>query len=140
MQGQCLCGKVQFQLRSEIVDSYICHCRDCQLYSGSAFQTLAIVDKKDFEITSGKPDSFTHKTQDNSNLTRYFCSSCSSPLFNISSRFDEIVMFALSSLNESAKVSPSFQIWTTSKLPWVSLDSNLISYSFGAEDGDTPPV
>ena len=35
--GGCLCGKVRFKVHGEIVKSGVCHCRYCQLRSGSAF-------------------------------------------------------------------------------------------------------
>lgn len=123
MKGHCFCGAVKYSLKSEIRDAYYCHCRDCQYMSGSAFHALGIADKEHFKIDSGVPAKFTHKTQDGSDLTRTFCSVCGTPLFNISSRFEEIVMFTLNTLDNPESVKPSFQIWTTSKVSWADIDS-----------------
>ena len=139
MIGRCLCGNISFTVKADIQTSYVCHCQDCQQYSGSAFQTLSIVDRKDFEINTGQPQSHQYETQDKSILTRYFCPDCSAPLYNISSRFNDIVMFSATALNDAEKIKPAFEIWTSSQLPWVDLGLDIKRYPYGAEDGDTPP-
>ncbi len=137
--GSCFCGAITYQLTSKPTDSYICHCTDCQRFSGSTFHALSIVNKRDFEITKGVPKTFEHATQDGSSLARSFCSDCGAPLFNVSSRFDDIVMFTTSSLDNPGLSPPTFQIWTTSKLPWEELIADLKSYPYGAMDGDKRP-
>ena len=139
MKGQCFCGAVRYSLKSDIQDAYFCHCRDCQYLSGSAYHALAIVGMNDFKLETGKPTKFTHKTQDGSELTRAFCPQCGTPLFNTSTRFDEIVMFTISSLDDPSMVRPTFQIWTSSKTSWPDIGSALESYPYGAMDGDEAP-
>ena len=139
MEGRCFCGAITYKIASEIVDSYICHCRDCQYFSGSAFHALSIVAKEEFQITLGEPKTFSHNTQDGSTLTRAFCPDCGTPLFNVSSRFDDIVMFTTNTLDDPEIRPPSFQIWTASKVPWEEIISGINSFPYGAMDGDNPP-
>ena len=139
MKGQCFCGAVKYSLKPDIQGAYLCHCRDCQYLSGSGYHALAIVDKNDFKIDAGIPTKFTHKTQDGSELTRSFCSICGTPLFNTSTRFDDIVMFTINSLDDPGMVSPTFQIWTSSKVSWADINLTLKSYPYGAMDSNEPP-
>jgi hypothetical protein len=43
MEGGCLCGAVRFSLASKPYDAGWCHCRTCQLNSGSPAMVFAAV-------------------------------------------------------------------------------------------------
>ena len=40
--GQCFCGAIQYEATVNEQMVGICHCRDCQIFSGSAFRTLCV--------------------------------------------------------------------------------------------------
>ena len=40
MTGRCLCGQVHYTVTGDPAFSGICHCRNCQRYTGSAFETV----------------------------------------------------------------------------------------------------
>ena len=40
--GGCLCGEIRYKCQGEPVHSFICHCTDCQQFSGSAFAAALI--------------------------------------------------------------------------------------------------
>jgi hypothetical protein len=40
MEGGCLCGAVRYTADAEPAIVLVCHCRDCQKFSGSAFGLL----------------------------------------------------------------------------------------------------
>ena len=40
MTGGCLCGRVRYTATGAPALSGICHCRNCQRYTGSAFETV----------------------------------------------------------------------------------------------------
>ena len=60
-------------------------------------------------------------------------------MFNTSTRFDDIVMFTINSLDDPEAVKPGFEIWTSSKVSWADIHSVLKRYPYGAMDGDDPP-
>src|ERR1700728_4899015 len=43
ISGGCLCGKVRYSADVDPVFTGICHCRNCQKESGSAFTTVVAV-------------------------------------------------------------------------------------------------
>jgi hypothetical protein len=53
-QGGCLCGCIRYIVNDEPEITAVCHCRYCQLRSGSAFGSLVYYKDEDFKITSGE--------------------------------------------------------------------------------------
>ncbi len=139
MKGRCFCGSVEYELTSPIQDSYYCHCRDCQYMSGSSFRVLGIVGSDSLDFKSGELSEFEHKTQDGSVMKRYFCPRCGTPLYNTSTRFRDIQMLCVNTLDEPEAVKPSMEIWTTSKVTWAHIDPDIMSHPYGALDGSEAP-
>ena len=135
MKGRCFCGSVRYELTSEPQDSYYCHCRDCQYLSGSPFHVLGIVERDSIHLISGELSEYKHSAQDGSGMTREFCTKCWTPLFVTSTRFEDIQMFTVNTLDEPESVKPSFEIWTTSKVSWANIQSEINSFPNGALDG-----
>ncbi len=135
MKGKCFCGAVKYELTSQPQDAYYCHCRDCQYLSGSPFHVLGIVERGSVNLISGELSEYKHLAQDGSGMTREFCKICGTPLFVTSTRFEEIQMFTVNTLDEPENVKPSFEIWTTSKVSWANIQSGINSFPRGALDG-----
>jgi len=82
MQGQteysggCQCGAVRFQVRGEIPESSICHCRMCQKAFGGHYAPLVSVRGVQFAWTRGAPRHF----QSSNLVRRGFCADCGTPL------------------------------------------------------------
>jgi hypothetical protein len=47
-KGRCLCGKVHFEISSEIQNIIYCHCSECRKAQGSAFASNGNVDAEGF--------------------------------------------------------------------------------------------
>ena len=39
-KGTCLCGKIRYQASADPVFMAVCHCKDCQRATGSAFEAV----------------------------------------------------------------------------------------------------
>ena len=51
--GGCLCGAVRFEVKGDPETFHACHCRNCQLMTGSAFAICLYFPEQDIRITSG---------------------------------------------------------------------------------------
>ena len=134
MKGRCFCGSVRYELTSKPQDSYYCHCRDCQYLSGSPFHVLGIVKRGSIHLISGELSEYKHSAQDGSGMTREFCPKCGTPVFVTSTRFEDIQMFTVNTLDEPEAVKPSFEIWTTSKVSWAKIQLEMNNFPQGALD------
>ena len=135
MKGGCCCGSVQYNLLTALQGTYYCHCRDCQILSGSAYHVLGIVERDALVVLSGELTAYTKSADSGYDMTREFCSTCGTPLFLKGERFPELAMFTVSSLDNPEAAQPSFQIWTTSKVSWSTIRDELKSFPHGALDG-----
>ena len=124
--GGCLCKAVRFQLDSEPYDAGWCHCRTCQLNSGSPAMVFATVPLADYRFTEGEAavrsfpsSSFGH---------RAFCGRCGTPLFTRVEHQPDTVDFSLCTLDEPGRVRPGFHIFWSSRVDWMECDDGLPKY------------
>lgn len=125
--GGCQCGAVRYALYAEPANASICHCRMCQKAFGNFYAPLAGVPARDFAITKGMLSIFRSSDA----VERGFCRNCGTPLtfryvkgHDPHSLPDEIDV-AIGSLDDPARVRPTMQYGTESKLPWVDDLSSL---------------
>ncbi len=76
LKGQCVCGKIQVQARSDNLSASACHCKTCRRWGGSAFM----------EIECGQAVTFTGEEylsvfSSSDWAERGFCKNCGSHLF-----------------------------------------------------------
>ena len=50
IKGGCLCGAVRYTAEADPTSATVCHCRDCQKFTGSAFAALVRVPKEALTI------------------------------------------------------------------------------------------
>jgi hypothetical protein len=113
--GGCLCGAVRYRLASAPFDAGWCHCRTCQLNSGSPAMAFASVPVADYVIERGEPA--TVKSSDFGH--RRFCRECGTPLLMQVDHQPETVDFSLATLDDPARVTPTFHIFYASRIPWA---------------------
>ena len=124
-RGGCLCGRVRYESAGEPLFSLLCHCRDCQYQSGSAFIAAMRVPAAGFRITEGEPKVFVSRSDAGNEITRAFCSECGCPLFiRVSSRPD-IVGLRVGSLDDPSEFRPEAHIFVKSAQPWDYLNPDL---------------
>ena len=53
ISGECLCGKVRYEISGRLFDSTHCHCSMCRRQHGALYATYADFDPADFGIDRG---------------------------------------------------------------------------------------
>ena len=121
--GRCLCGTVRYELASEPFDAGWCHCRTCQLSSGSPAMVFASVPVEDFTFTAGE-ESVT-RVASSSFGHRVFCGSCGTPLFMRVDYQPETIDFSVATLGALGAVRPGFHIFWSSRIDWFDWNDGL---------------
>jgi hypothetical protein len=80
VRGQCLCGRVVFEVVGKMPMVYQCHCSLCRKQSGSTASAGTAVPHADFRWLQGKE--LVSSWVKDSGFRSDFCSSCGSPVPN----------------------------------------------------------
>jgi hypothetical protein len=123
MTGGCLCGTVRYELASEPYDCGWCHCRTCQLSSGTPAQAFACIPRGDWLVTSGG-DSI-REVQSSSFGQRYFCGNCGTPLYVTVDHQPDTLDFSAVTLDHPEAVPPEYHIFWSSKIGWFNPGDDL---------------
>ncbi|KEY68888.1 hypothetical protein S7711_03821 [Stachybotrys chartarum IBT 7711] len=83
LTGSCMCGEVAYESTSKPVVTALCHCTDCQKWTGSAFSSNAVVPQDSFKVTKGTPKHFDITGASGKNNRHFFCSTCGSSLYTV---------------------------------------------------------
>jgi hypothetical protein len=82
MSGGCACGKVRYECREKPMVQLICHCRDCQQASGSAYAAVLFVPSDRLQFTRTEPKYHEVEAATGRRIQRGFCGDCGSPVVN----------------------------------------------------------
>lgn len=125
--GGCLCGKVRYSASGDPAFVGVCHCTDCQKFTGSAFAIVVAVPKEALTV-QGTLSTF-HKAGDTGKSTsRSFCPQCGSSVIDEAEVMPGIAMLGAGTLDDSSWLKPGMQIYCDSAQPWVQLGGNLQAF------------
>ena len=122
--GGCQCGTIRYRLNAKPQMLYVCHCRDCQKQSSSAFGMSLIVAADAVEFLRGRERMRHWDTPgDDGTVKRcHFCPECGSRVMHGSDDPGEAVSIKAGSLDDTRNLQPGAHIWLRSAQPWVSID------------------
>ena len=120
IEGRCLCGRVHYVADVEPNFVGLCHCTDCQKFSGSAFTTVVALPAAALKVT-GKLKTFTKPGDSGKPMHRRFCPECGSGIVDEADALPGLVMVYVGTLDDRSWVKPQSQIYCDSAQPWVHL-------------------
>ena len=83
--------------------------------NGSAFSTYVAVSGDDFQILKGCPKS--HKVSEQAE--KCFCGECGTPIFNLSPKYEGLIILHLGSIDDALDIEPIANIYCESQLDWL---------------------
>jgi len=121
IDGSCQCGAITFEAEIDPKQVNICHCTDCQAFSGSAFRIGVAAPAKDFKLLSGEPKAYVKTAESGAKRAQYFCPTCGTHLYATAADPKEAKVYRirLGAIRQRQELRPSSQIWCRSELPWV---------------------
>jgi hypothetical protein len=122
--GGCLCGLVRYSTDEEPSFVSVCHCTDCQKFSGSAFATVIGVPAPALKVT-GTLKTFTKPGDSGKPIQRRFCPECGSGVMDEADALPGIVMLYAGTLDDRSRVKPLSEIYCSSAQPWVNLGGEM---------------
>ena len=120
IDGQCQCGAIRFEAEIDPGRVTICHCTDCQQFSGSPWRTSVPAPAEAFRFTAGKPATYVKTAESGTKRLQAFCGVCGSAIYSAAPDNPAVFGIRLGSIRQRADLAPVKQIWTRSALPWAS--------------------
>ena len=133
MQGQCLCGAVSYVCEQAPVFQALCHCRDCQMSTGSAFAAIAFFVEQAIKI-AGEVKYYESVGGSGKRIWRGFCPNCGSNLFGRVEKAPGLLSIRAGTLDDPNQFQPKLQIYAADAPHWVQLDAELHTFQ-----ADLPP-
>lgn len=124
IEGSCLCGSVRYTGNADPTFVGVCHCADCQRFTGSAFSTVVAVPSDALQV-SGVLKTFTKRGDSGKAIHRKFCPECGSGILDEADALPGVAMVNAGTLNDRSWVTPRSEIYCDSAQPWVRLGGEL---------------
>ena len=123
-KGGCLCGDYSYQFpRDSVISTFHCHCKDCQVSTGSGRATLLMVPAAAL-MEQGSLKTFTVKGTEGSSVSRGFCPNCGSPVVSRLEEMPAVRLVKAGTLEDSSWVQADLSCWTSSAEAWSPADSS----------------
>lgn len=116
LSGSCLCGAVTFECKDTFTQFHLCHCKQCQKISGSAYVSNLFTDKTNIRWLSGKAlvkqFDLPHRT-----LSNAFCVECGTAVPFVCRAEGELIIPA-GCLNDAPTKTPEDHIFWSERARW----------------------
>ena len=118
VDGHCLCGYVKYQAQIDPERVAVCHCKDCQVHSASAYGVVAHI-AGGFQLLSGELKTYVKEADSGTRRALTFCPECGTRIY--AKTVGEGTGFwglRVGTIRQRAELRPRFQVWCDSALPW----------------------
>lgn len=124
----CRCGQVHVICTGTPVRVSVCHCRDCQQRSGSAFSVLARF-AEDRVSTDGTMQRWSTTGMSGITTDFQFCATCGSTMVQRSSAVPGEVAIPVGAFADPAFPPPTSSSWEETRHPWVAILGDAVRHS-----------
>jgi len=119
--GSCHCGAIRYDAEVDPAVIRVCHCTDCQTFSGSAFRVSVRARPESLQIRSGTPRTYTKTAESGARSEQAFCDQCGTHLFGtVLGSSPLLCSIRLGTIHQRDQLRPVAQLWTRSRMPWVT--------------------
>jgi hypothetical protein len=129
VMGQCLCGKVRFEVDGDLGETRLCYCELCRRANGSAFSANVRVPTEQYRLLIGRED--IREYESSPGAFRAFCSYCGSPVYARVVNDPANIRVRLGTLAQDAQAQVVAHVWVRSKPAWYSIVDDLPKYDEG---------
>ena len=121
LDGRCLCGRLTYRCDGEPLVTVVCHCKDCQRQTGSAFSIFVVVPSATLHVGGDTLATYVTVGADSGEeRQRQFCSKCGSPVVTLLAEQPELAVIKAGTLDDPSWLSPTMEVWCDSAQPWLA--------------------
>jgi hypothetical protein len=119
LTGGCICGKLRYAVRDIPLAVMMCHCRNGQQRTGSAFSLAMLTFRKDFEVVAGESLSADLPGGSGALHRQHICPDCFTRTHTEMLAYPDIINVRPGTLDDPSVARPVAQIWTSLAPPWA---------------------
>ncbi len=124
LEGRCTCGDIRYRLEAAPIMVHCCHCSYCQRESGTAFALNAMIETDRVTLLSNRPEMVVTPSNSGKGQKIIRCPSCRVALWSHYAGAGEAIAFIrVGTLEDPSRCPPDVHIFTSSRQPWVILNS-----------------
>lgn len=125
-KGGCACGELRYRMTKRPLIVHCCHCSWCQRQTGTAFAINALVEADCVEILKGEVSEVTVTSPSGAGQRIARCTKCQVAVWSnylvMAAGIGEAIRFIrVGTLDEPGRLPPDVHIYTSSRLPWLTL-------------------
>ena len=124
IDGACHCGLISFTAEVEPSRVMVCHCTDCQVFSGSPFRVVVPAAVESFHLR-GEPKRYIKVAESGTRRVQAFCGECGTPLFATAPENATQVIIRTGCVKQRCALEPVAKIWGRSAQPWLAAIAEL---------------
>ena len=117
LAGACECRAVRFRVPDDFRYAMNCHCSRCRAGTGSAFKSIAGIERERLEIVAGAERLLVWPEADRGHVR---CGVCGSFLYSVV-RAGKWVHVGMGTLEDEPTIRPEVHIHVASKAPWFEI-------------------
>ena len=117
IDGKCHCGAIAYEAEVDPETVVLCHCADCQTFSGGPYRTSVAVPLDRFRLT-GQPTAYAKTADSGRRVAVTFCGTCGTALYSHGEGRD-FLFLRVGSVRQRAELPPKRQGFCGSGMPWA---------------------
>jgi hypothetical protein len=129
MEGGCTCRHVRYHLTGTPLIVHACHCTWCQRETGTLHALNALYEADRVQHLSGEPELIDTPSASGRGQRIARCPTCKIAVWSNYPQAGPIVRFVrVGTMDEPHRCPPAIHIYTSSKLPWVTLPPDAAAF------------
>ena len=134
-RGGCLCGAIRYRIESASrLKGGHCHCASCRRASGALAVAWFTVPLGRLHFDRGRPALY----RSSSDVERRFCAACGTPITYRSLKESNTIDITVGSLDQPDMIRLTRHVWTSHRVPGVTLDPELPAHPTTSASGVEP--
>jgi len=139
ISGQCHCGAIAFTATVDPSQVLVCHCSDCQQFSGAPFRAVLPVPVAQVRM-HGQPKVYVKVAESGNRRAQAFCPGCGTQLYASEVEAPQVLNLRLGCVKERAQLVPRRQLWGSSAMPWLAQMHEAPMHGKGTGSALMPPA
>jgi len=131
--GGCACGSVRYEVSGDPLRISVCHCKDCQRRTGSAFGIGCVFSRDAVRLLQGAMKTFERTSNAGNRVRMHFCPGCGTTVLWDLEVLPQATGIAGGTFDDTSWIEPRLHVWTKSAHNWMTfpdgvevlLESNL---------------